>query len=344
MRFSANCGHVRQTRPVLGAVLGLVVIGCANVTADYADVAGSGGGEVGYAGSSASGGSSSTATGGSAYGGSTNTGGGAQAGGASPSGGNPSGGTPGTGGVPSTGGLPSTGGVATGGLAPVGGWTSVCAAPGYAFCDDFEANSVGGPATEWTAGSGTWSVSTDPTQVAGDQQVYTNTATADSHTVAGSTAYANATIEAAIKVASFSSTSASNAAGIFLRNNGTNEYDLSVGGDGQVYLRRSPTSSTELSCSSGTSHGTGVTVNTSGCSTSRPCTGWFKLKLEVSGTAAAGITITGYVDPTASSGYTQVLQCTLDPGAQYMIDSGTAGVFAKSNAPAGYDDVIITTQ
>jgi hypothetical protein len=252
------------------------------------------------------------------------------------------GGTPGNGGT-STGGVPSSGGAPTGGLAPVGGWTSLCANTAYAFCDDFETNSVGGPAAGWTAGSGTWSVTTDPTQVAGDQQVYTNAATADSHTTAGTTAYASATIEATIKVLSFSSTSASNAAGIFLRNNGTNEYDLSLGGDGKVYLRRTPSSSTEVSCNSGTSNGTGVTVSTSGCSTSRPCTGWFKLKLAVSGTAAAGITLTGYVDPTASSGYTQVLQCTLTSGS-YLIDSGTAGVFAKGNAPAEYDDVVITTQ
>jgi hypothetical protein len=332
-----SCGHA-------AFVLGLVVLGCAKVTTDYPDIGGSSGGGGGYAGSSPSAGSGNySATGGYAYGGSANAGT-ATSGGAAPSGGRLSvGGSPvGTGGTTSSGGVPSTGGTATGGLAPVGGWTSVCAAPGSAFCDDFEAESVGGPAAKWTAGSGTWSVATDPTQVAGDLKVYTNSAD-NAHSVAGTATYTNASIEASIKVLSFSSNSASNAAGIFLRNDGTNEYDLSLGGDGKVYLRRTPTSSTEISCNSGTSNGAGVTVSSSGCSTSRVCTGWFKLKLSVSGTAAAGITITGYVDPTASSGYTQVLQCTVTSGS-YLIDAGAAGVFSKGSAPAEYDDVIITTQ
>jgi hypothetical protein len=72
-------------------------------------------------------------------------------------------------------------------------------------------------------------------------------------------------------------------------------------------------------------------------------TGWFKLKLEVTGTVASGITITGYVDPNGS-GYTEVLQCMLSPGSTYMFDSGTAGVFSKSSAPAEFDDVLIVTQ
>ena len=144
---------------------------------------------------------------------------------------------------------------------------------------------------------------------------------------------------------SFSSTSASNAAGVFLRSNGTNDYDLSLGGDGMVYLRRSQISSTQETCTSGTSSAaSGVTVTTTGCTSANPCTpGWFKLKLAVSGTVAGGITITGYVDPTGSSGYTQVLQCVQNPGTQYMIDTGTAGVFAKGSAPAEYDDVLIST-
>jgi hypothetical protein len=213
-------------------------------------------------------------------------------------------------------------------------------------CDDFEANTVGGPAAGWVAGSGTWSVTTDPTQVAVDQQVYSNSATDNSHSVAGTVAagtasYTNASIEAAIKVISFSGTSASNAAGIFLRSTSTGEYDLALGGDGRVYLRRSPTGSTEVPCTTGTSNGPGLTVSNTGCTR---CTGWFKLKLVVSGTVAAGITITGYIDPTGSSGYTQALQCIQDPGTQYMFESGTAGVFSKSGAPAEYDDVIITTE
>jgi hypothetical protein len=230
----------------------------------------------------------------------------------------------------------ATGGVSTGGAAPSGGWTSTCATPGYAFCDDFEANTVGGPAAGWTSTTGTWSVTSDPTQVAGDQNVYSNASTSDSKSQAGSGTYANASIEAKIKVTRFSSTSGSNAAGVYLRGNGTNDYDLSLAGDGMLYLRRTPTSSTELGCTSGNSNGpSGVTVGTT------TGTDWFKLKLEVTGAAAGGIDITGYVDATGS-GYVQVLQCLLVSGA-YMFDSGTAGVFSKANAPAEFDDVLIMT-
>jgi hypothetical protein len=192
---------------------------------------------------------------------------------------------------------------------------------------------------------GTWSVIADSTEATGDQLVYSNKNVSNSTSQAGTSSYTNATIEARLKVTSFSSTSASNAAGIFLRNNGTNDYDLSLGGDGMVYLRRSPISSTQETCSTGpSSANSGVTVTTTGCSSASPCTpGWFKLKLAVSGTVAGGITITGFVDPTGSSGYTQVLQCVQNPGTQFMIDTGTAGVFAKGSAPAEYDDVLIST-
>ena len=217
----------------------------------------------------------------------------------------------------------------------MGGTRATCPA-GSAFSDNFELYAVGAAAAGWTASLGTWSVTTDSTETAGDQQVYSNKTTSNSSSQAGTGCYANATIEARIKVTSFSSTSASNAAGIYLRSNGTNDYDLSLGGDGVVYLRRSQISSTQETCSSGNSNGiSGVTVSTSG-------SGWFKLKLVVTGTVAAGITITGYVDPTGSSGFTQVLQCVQNPGIQYTIDTGTAGVFSKGNAPSEYDDVNIS--
>jgi hypothetical protein len=189
-------------------------------------------------------------------------------------------------------------------------------------------------------------VTTDSTQIAGDQKVYSNASGGNSESKAGTGTYANATIEARIRVTSFSSNSASNAAGIYLRRSGSNDYDLALGGDAKVYLRRDPGSSTEETCSSGTTNGTsGVTITTTGCPTSKACTpGWFKLKLVVSGTVASGITITGYVDPTASGTYTQVVQCVQNQVSNYMFDSGTAGVFAKGSAPANYDDVVITTQ
>jgi hypothetical protein len=213
------------------------------------------------------------------------------------------------------------------------------------FCDNFEQDTPGSAANGWTPGLGTWSVITDTTETASDQQVYSNKNFANSTSQAGTSSYANATIEARLKVTSFSSTSASNAAGIFLRSNGTNDYDLALGGDGVVYLRRAQTSSTQETCSTGTSSAaSGVPVTTTGCSSASPCTpGWFKLKLAVSGTVAGGVTITGYVDPTGSSGYTQVLQCVQSTGTQYMIDTGTAGIFAKGSAPAEYDEVLIST-
>jgi hypothetical protein len=248
------------------------------------------------------------------------------------------GGSGNTGGAKATGGLISTGGTpATGGSPPiiVGDAGPFCPA-GAEFCDDFEADAIGVAAAQWTASTGTWSVTTDATELAGDQKVYASTGS-NPLSKAGIGTYTNATIEARMRVTSFSSSSTSNSAGIFLRSNGSNDYDLSLAGDGKVYLRRSPTSSTEESCSGGASNGNGVTVTTATGS------GWFKLKLQVSGTVAAGITITGWVDPTGASGYTQVLQCTQATGTQYMYDSGTAGVFSKGNAPAEYDDVVITS-
>ena len=299
------------------------------------------GGTLSAGGTPNSGGAQST-------GGIMNSGGLVSTGGAMSTGGAVStGGTPSTGGLASTGGLPGTGGTpATGGTsaAASGGSSSTCAA-GYAFCDNFEQDTLNGAAKKWTAGTGTWAVLTDSTETAGDQQIYSNKLTSNSTSQAGTSSYTNATIEARLKVTGFSSTSASNAAGIFLRNNGTNDYDLSLGADGMVYLRRAQTSSTVETCTGGTSSAVSrVIVTTNGCSSASPCTpGWFKLKLAVSGTVAGGITVTGYVDPTGSSGYTQVLQCVQNPGTQYMIDSGTAGVFAKGSAPAEYDDVLLST-
>jgi len=244
---------------------------------------------------------------------------------------NPAGGAnPATGGSkPGTGGAPATGGASTGDAG------STCAS-GYAFCDNFESYAIGAAAGTWVASSGSWSVVTDTTVTAGDQKVYSNAGTGNAVARTGTTAYTNASIEARIRVVSFSSTSASNSAGVFLRSNGTNDYDFSLGGDGKVYLRREPGSSTEESCTGTTSAASGVTVS------STRSTGWFRLKLTVAGTVAAGTTLTGFVDATASGTFTQVVQCTQAPGTSYMIDTGTAGVFAKGSAPANYDDVAIS--
>jgi hypothetical protein len=328
----------------------LLVYACAKVTTNYPDV--DGGTDVGIGGNAGNGG---IGIGGSTGNGGTGTGGTAKSvsvGGAPLTGGTKGVGLGGltslsgiTGGSPNTGGAKATGGSipGTGGTPPTGGSPPIivgdagpfCPA-GAAFCDDFESY-TGGTATQWTAGTGSWSVTTDATELAGDQRVYANTSTSNSVSSVSGGTYANATIEARMRVMSFSSNSASNSAGIFLRSNGTNDYDLSLGGDGKIYLRRSQTSSTEETCSSGLSNGPGVSVTTAGGS------GWFKLKLQVSGTVATGITVTGWVDPTGSSGYTQALQCTQVAGTQYMYDSGSAGVFSKSNAPAEYDDVVITS-
>ncbi len=303
------------------------------------------GGTVATGGANPIGGSTATGgslpTGGSnSMGGSANTGGLVATGGAPVAGGaSTMGGALPTGGTVATGGAPATGGSTS----STGGSSSTCAA-GYVFCDNFEAYTVGGAVSNWTAITGTWSIATDSTEPAGDQQVYSNKSTSNSASQAGTVSYADATIEARIKVTSYSSNSASNAAGIYLRNNGTNDYDLSLGADGVVYLRRSPTSSTVEVCSSGTTSGpSGITIATTGC-TSGLCTpGWFKLKLVVAGTAASGITITGYIDPTGASGYTQALQCVQNAGTQYMINTGTAGVFSKGSAQAEYDDVLISS-
>jgi hypothetical protein len=333
-------------------ILALLPFACAKVTTNYpafdAGPADSAGGS-GTGGASSSGGfSSSTSSGGGATssGGNRATGGlaavatggvrAATGGTASATGGAPSAPTGGTkaatGGTPGSGGAPGTGGAFTGDAG------SGCAS-GALFCDDFEAYATAGPAGQWTAGSGTWSVVTDASEPAGDQKAYSNTGTSNASAKITSGTYTNASIEARIRVTSFSSTSASNSAGVFIRSNGSNDYDLSLGGDGKIYLRRDPTSSTEESCTSGTSNGaSGIAMQT--CS-GKACTGWFRLKLSVMGTVAAGIVITGYVDATASGTFTQVLQCTQSTGASYMIDSGSAGAFAKGSAPAFYDDVIV---
>jgi hypothetical protein len=309
---------------------------CAKVTTHYPDFDG---------GLNAGGGSSGVSGAEGGYETSVSLGGGAPTGGSRATGGvaatNPAtgGSTANTGGDTSAaGGAPATGG------APVIVDAGPTCPAGSSFCDDFEAYAVGGPASQWTARSGSWSVTTDSTQAAGDQQVYTNASTSNASSTAGTGTYADATIEARIRVTAFSSTSASNAAGIYLRSNGSNDYDFALGGDGQVYLRRDPTSSTAETCTGETSASSGVAVLAAGCPSSKPCTGWFKLKLTVSGTVAAGVTITGYVDPTGTSGYTQVLQCVQNTGSQYMYDSGSAGVFAKGSAPANYDDVAISVQ
>ncbi len=326
--------------------LALLGFACAKVTTHYPDI--DGGLDAGTNGSVGGSGSGGYVT-------SINVGGTPATGGARATGGLPSsnpatGGANAAGGSMSTGGVKATGGAATGGMPATGGAPIIVDAgptcpPGSTFCDDFEAYAVGGPASQWTPGAGTWGVTSDTTQTAGDQQVYSNTSTSNSVSKAGTGTYANATIEARIRVTAFSSTSASNSAGIYLRSNGTNDYDLSLGGDGVVYLRRDPTSSTGESCTGTASGNSNVTIAATGCPSSKPCTpGWFKLKLVVSGTAAAGITITGYVDPTASGTYTQVVNCTQSSGSNYMYDSGSAGVFAKGNAPANYDDVVISTQ
>jgi len=327
--------------------IALLAYACAKVTTNYPDVDGGtdngigGGGGNGGIGTGGSAGNGGIGTGGAvtfATGGALLTGGARGLGGLTSLGGL-TGGSPNTGGAKATGGsIPGTGGTPpTGGAHPiiVGDAGPFCPA-GAAFCDDFESYTTA--ATQWTASSGSWSVTTDATELVGDQRVFANASTGNSMSSVSSGTYANATIEARMRVTSFSSNSASNSAGIFLRSNGTNDYDLSLGGDGKIYLRRSQTSSTEETCSSGTSNGTGVPV------TNAAGSGWFKLKLQVSGTVAAGITVTGWVDPTGSSGYTQVLQCTQATGTtQYMYDSGTAGVFSKSNAPAEYDDVVVTS-
>ncbi len=322
--------------------LALLPFACAKVTTNYPDI--DGGLDGGASGSANTGGAGGSVT--SIHSGGTTATGGVHATGGMVSAGG-TGGVVGTGGTVSgsTGGTKATGGTstvagtggapATGGSPVIIGDAGTSCAAGAAFCDDFESYAVGGPASQWTATTGTWSVATDTTETAGDQQVYSNKTTGNASSQAGTGTYANASIEARMRVMSFSSSSASNSAGIFLRSNGSNDYDLSLGGDGIVYLRRSPTSSTGETCSSGTNSGTGLAVTTSG-------SGWFRLKLTVTGTVAAGITVTGYVDPTGGGAYTQVLQCTQSTGTQYMYDSGTAGVFAKGNAPAEYDNVIIT--
>jgi hypothetical protein len=347
---------LRHILPIL-----LLPLACAKVTTNYADVGGGLTSEVGGNsgdGGSGTGGDSASA----AVGGVSPTGGVGGTGGTTTSkGGAATGGIPGSGGATSaaTGGAKATGGtssvvgaggataVSTGGTVATGGTATTGAAGNTgascstaAFCDNFEANPVGGPAAGWSA-TGTWSVVADTTALVADQNVYANKTTGNATSQAGTANYSNASIEAHIKVTGFSSTSPSNSAGVFLRGNGSNDYDLSLGGDGKVYLRRSQTSSTEETCSSGTSNGpsngSAVAVTTNG-------SGWFRLKLVVSGTVAAGITITGYVDSTASGAYTQVLQCTQATGTQYMYDGGTAGVFSKGSAPAEFDDVIISTQ
>jgi|GEM_PF-4285314 len=322
---------IRHILPIV-----LLPFACAKVTTNYPDIDGgpdSGGG--GNAGGAGTGGlATSISVGGTAAatGGARATGGVAAMGGVPATGGSKA--TGGTSAVVGTGGTPATGGSS----AVISGDAGTSCATGSAFCDDFETYTVGGPASQWTSTTGTWTVATDTTETAGDQKVYSNKTTGNASSQAGTGTYTNATIEARMKVTSYSSTSASNSAGIFLRSNGTNDYDLSVGGDGVVYLRRTPTSSTGESCSSGANASTGsvVTVTTGG-------SGWFRLKLVVSGTVAAGIVSTGFVDATGSGVYTQVLQCTQSAGTQYMYDTGTAGVFSKGNAPAQYDNVIIST-
>lgn len=206
---------------------------------------------------------------------------------------------------------------------------------------------VGSPATAWAVGAGSWSVASDATAPVGDRQVYANRSTSNSFSQAGSISLTNVTIEARIKVTSFASNSASNAAGIYLRNNGTNDYDLSLGGDGTLNLRRAQSTSTLHTCTSGAaSVGSGVSLTAAGCSPAGYCSaGWFKMKLAVSGTTSAGVVITAYIDPTASGTYTQAFQCTQAAGSSvYMVGSGSAGVFSKGSAQAEYDDVLISVQ
>jgi len=275
------------------------------------------------------------------------TGGSASAGGVTATeGSKPAGGTAASGGTPSTGGRVATGGVkSTGGVTVAGGGTAAACAAGYGFCDNFESYTVGNAATAWVPGTGTWSVGFDATAPAADQQVYSNKSTSNSTSQAGTAIYANASIEARIRVTSFSSTSSSSAAGLFLRNNGNNDYDLALGADGALYLRRAQNSSTAHSCSAGSATApSGITIASAGCAAGYCTPSWFKLKLVVHGTTAAGITITAYIDRTGSSGYTQAFQCTQDPVTAYTFASGTAGVFSKGSAQAEYDDVLITVQ
>ncbi len=337
-----NLRHIITARVL---PMALLAYACAKVTTNYPDIdGGTANGIGGSAGNAGSAGNGGTGTGGTvtsvAVGGAPLATGGARAVGGLSSLSGLTGGSVSTGGANATGGsIPGTGGTPpTGGSPPiiVGDAGPYCPG-GAAFCDDFESDSVGAAAAQWTAAAGSWNVATDATELAGDQKVYTNTGTSNSLSKAGSTTYANSTIEARMRVTSFSSNSTSNSAGIFLRSNGTNDYDLSLAGDGKIYLRRNPTSSTEETCSGGASNGNGVPVTTATGS------GWFKLKLQISGTVAAGITVTGSVNPTGTSGYTQVLQCTQATGTQYMYDSGSAGLFSKGNAPAEYDNVVVTS-
>jgi hypothetical protein len=301
------------------------------------------GGALAFEGSNQSGGTIATGglsnTGGDLVTGGLSNTGGTLEGGASPTGGRSMGSSP-------SGGASTTGGrSATGGSLSAGGSTSASCASGYVFCDNFESYTLGSLVTPWAAGAGIWSVVSDATAPVGDRQVYANKSASNSNSQAGSNVYTNATIEARIRVTSFASNSSSNAAGIFLRNNGTYDYDLSLGGDGTLNLRRTQATSTLHTCSSGAATAkSGVSITEADCSPTGFCSaGWFKVKLAITGTISAGVTITAYVDATASGTYTQAFQCVQNTDSStYMVGSGTAGVFSKGSAQAEYDDVLIS--
>ncbi len=298
-------------------------------TAGSGVLGGAGGSAASVGGGSSTGGAVAAGGSGGGSAGTSSSGGSAGKGGSGGSSGSAgSGGTSGSGGTAGTGGTSGSGG--SGGT----GYQPVCNTQGFVFCDDFEDHTAGGGAAGWTTDGGSWTVFVDTGLPAGEQQVYRNTSTSDSGAKAGSTSYGDATIQARVKVTNFNSNSNSNAAGVYMRDNGSNAYNLALGGDGKVYLRRTLNSSTEIACASGT-------TNVVSGLTSPFENVWIGLKLQVSGTGAS-ITLNGYID-TGSGFGSAVLSCTDPDSNTYEIATGTAGVFSKSGAPADYDDVMIST-
>jgi hypothetical protein len=212
-----------------------------------------------------------------------------------------------------TGGSSSGGGGAGGGGSGAGGSGSAVCDNGVAFCDDFEDQNANG----WTKSGGTWTVVQDAADWVyaggnGSEEAY-----------AGDGAWTDQTIEANVKVVSFGGTSDSYRAGIMARrSSGSNFYVFALGGDGKLTLRKS------------TSTPSGSTGACAALAAGVDTTGWFTLKMAVTGNAGS-VRIQTFINDQPKHDCTT----TSSPLTQGQVGVLTYG----SGTVAHFDDVTVTT-